>query len=205
MKLVACRKALNAHLRPMLIELGFSTYSLLSFKRSYSRGLEILRFPDRRDSERCLFSGNLGLSISMVEKIMRPDSKEILPTIWAPLHFLHADREFFEWTIREEGDVPYVASTIMEEVYRYALPFFEKYANIDLIKGNLESSTPRDWFALGPDQRICVLAALEYLAGNVSRSFQLLEDSIRTESTKPIPRGRPMKTLLTDLRGKEVL
>ncbi len=205
MKLPACRKALKTHLRPLLKEVGFKAEGRLSFTRSNSIGIESLKFPGRRESDRCLFSGNLGLSIQAVEKILRPDSEEPFPTIWTPIHFLHTDRDFFEWVMRADDDAPSVASAIMEEVHTYVLPFFEEYTNIETIKCRLESIYPRDWFGMVPDQRVCVLAALEYLERNTDRAFEVLEDAIAAESVKPIPRNRPMKKLLADLRGSEAL
>jgi len=204
LSLPAFRKALRSHLRPPLADLGFVAKGSSPFTRPSSLGADILRLPDRRELNRCLFSVNLGISINSVEKILRPESKDLFSTIWLPIHFLHADREFFEWPMQEEGDAANVASAMIEEIHSFALPFFEKYSSIEAIKRNLDSSAPSAWFALGPSQRVCVLAALEYLAGNAERALEVLEVSIAAERAKPIPRDRPMKKLLASLREGEV-
>ncbi len=205
MNLPTCRKALNHHLRPLLADHGFAAEGLSSFTRSNPLGTESLKLPDRREPDRCLFSGNLGLSIHAVEKVLRPDFKEPFPTIWTPIHFLHADREFFEWTMRADDEARSVASAIMEEVHTYVLPFFEAYTNIEAIKRSLESSDPSDGFALGPQQIACVLAALEYVEGDMAAAFEVLENAIASERAKPISRDRHMKRLLADLHEREAL
>ncbi len=107
--------------------------------------------------------------------------------------------------MRSEDDALSVTSAIMEEVHTYVLPFFETYTNIKAIKSSLESSDPRDGFALGPQQIACVLAAMEYVGGDVARAFEVLEDAIEFESAKPISRDRHMKSLLADLHEREAL
>jgi len=203
LNLPGCRKAFNTRLRPLLADLGFAAKGLSCFMRSNPLGTEILRFPDRREPDRCLFCGNLGLSIQAVEKILRPESDEPFPTIWMPFHFLHDDRRLLEWAMSSEDDALGVASAVMEEIHAYVLPFFAEHSTVEAIKRSLESTSPRDGFALVPQQTACVLAALEYLAADVDRAFEILENAISAERGKVFPKDRDVKELLAALRNRE--
>ena len=204
LSLPVCRKALRDHLRPLLASLDFVSKGKSPFTRPNPLGFDILRFPDRRDHDRCYFNVNLGISIQSIEEIMRPESKDLLSTIWTPIHFLYDDREFSEWVMRSEDDAPETAAAIMAAIRSYALPFFEQHTDLKNVANMLESASPRDWLGLGPGQRVSVLSALEFSRGNTDRAFEILENAIAAESEKPIPRNRPMKELLASLRARKV-
>ena len=202
LSLPACRQALHRELRPLLTELGFKSKSR-AYYRPTSLGSEILRFPNRRCDNQCYFMLRLGISIKAAHKIISPGSDEPLETIFLPLHFLHADREFFEWKMSAVNAAPAVARAVIREIHDYGLPFFQKYSNRSAIKEDLRSVEGKAGFSLSFDQIACVLATLEYLDGEVGKAFEVLEVAIAKEEEKPIPRNYSMKKFLAQLRERE--
>ncbi len=203
LSLPVCRAALHRELRPLLSEIGYKGKGQGEYFKPNPLGTEILRFPDRRDDDYCYFTLHLALSIAAVEKVYRPNSEDLLGTIFLPLHFLHEGRRSLEWKMSSVDDAPAVAEAVMREMHQYGLPFFEQYSDLEEIKRNLRSSDRKAGFSLGYDQIACVLATLEYLDGEVGKAFEVLEVAIAKEEEKPIPRNYSMKKFLAQLRERE--
>lgn len=198
MNLADYEQALGARLRPPLADIGFAHDATLWFTRPNPAGTETLRLGGRLEPERCLFSGTAGVYLRAVERILRPDSAGTAPTLMVPLHFLHEEREFFEWTMSAADDSVRIAAAIMAEVRTYVLPFFEKYTRTENVKRSLESADPKDWFALTSEQRVSLLATMEYVAGDTEKALRILDEAL-AERAKALPKKR---RLLEKLRAQ---
>jgi hypothetical protein len=86
----------------------------------------------------------------------------------------------------------------MAEVRAYALPFFEAFTQADNVKRSLWSRDPNDWFALTPEQRISLLAALEHAAGETGKALRILDEAL-SERVNALPKKRRP---LEDLRSR---
>ena len=172
---------LRAELREPMERIGFLNSEALDFVRSSPFGSETLRFGGRLDeSARLQISGTAGLVFGDIERVLRQAGKEgssLSSTILMPLHLLHPDRQYYEWSMGGVESAPAVASQIMAEVERFALPFFEKYGQITEVKRTLEQDRP-PWFVLTPVQRIQVLAAIELVYGSPARALAILDEAI---------------------------
>jgi hypothetical protein len=168
-------------LQEPLKKYGFWEKERLLFVRGNSDITETLAFGGRLDigSDRFLFGCTVGIKFLAVEKIYRPEMlNEIIPTIMLPLHLLHKDRAFFEWSIDENEIDISIKKKVMQEVEIYALPFYERFVDLNNVKDNLKSSNPKNWFVLTPEQRICILGIIEYLRGDLERATKIIDKAI---------------------------
>ncbi len=203
MSRVECEQALSSQLRPELEKLGFDVDAALWFSRPGPSTIETLRFGARlRSPNQLLFSGTAGICLRPVEVVLRPNSYGKSPTIAMPLHFLHENRKYFEWSMSATKDSPRIVAEILEEIRIYALPFFEKYSQIKNVEKSLQSENARDWFVLGPEQRVCVLAAIAWAAGDEEKALRTLREAL-SERRDSLPRKRRrLEVLYADLRRK---
>lgn len=203
MSRVDCEQALSNLLRPELEDLGFDADRALWFSRSAPLTIETLRFGARLEPpSQLFFSGTAGICLKSVEAILRPNWDGKNPTIAIPLHLLREDREYFEWSMSAIEDSSQVAVAILEEIRSYALPFFEEFSQIENVERSLQSPNARDWFVLGPEQRLCVLAAIAWAAGDEEKALRILGDAI-SERQDSLPRKRRrLEALFADLRRR---
>lgn len=205
MNILACERELGEALRTPLFRLGFAKSDVAFFSRSSPIGEDRLRFGGRLDDGRCLISGSAGVFLSRVEAILRSDPRTATqPTIVMPLHFLHEGREFFEWTMETNSAAIRVAEEIEVEVRTYALPFFDAYSKIENVRLSLESSNPRDWFALTPEQRIILLVAIEYTGGNREKAKKIIDEAIAARADEPPKRRQSLEKLRARLEQAAV-
>jgi hypothetical protein len=179
---------------PLLVPRGFEpSDTLLDFTRPRSAGSHIVRFGGRLDErQHCQVSGTVGVLFDDVERILKGpanDASPRTPTIVMPLHLLHADRQYFEWTLAHPTGAPAVAVAILAELTSYAMPFFERYKRLEDVRQALESANPADWFILNPEQRIMTLAAVEHASGSPERAVHLLDVAL-AERDNALPKKR---------------
>lgn len=96
------------------------------------------------------------------------------------------------------ADAPEVASKIIGEVKSYAIPFFERYKQVEDLRHALESTNPMDWFVLTQEQRVMILAGIEHATGSTAKALRLLDDAL-AERAKDLPKKR---YLLEKLRAR---
>ena len=188
----ASERALSAALQGPLADRGFEEVGALDFFRPNDLGGYTLRFGTRLDQERRVrVSGTVGIVFLSLNRIvgLGDEVDERFPTVMMPIHLLHPDRSYREWTMAVPSDAPAVASEIVQEVDAFALPFLTAFGQIDAVKGALQSPHPRDWFMLNPEQRLVVLAAIEQLAGQPDQAKELLRQGL-LERTDELPKCR---------------
>jgi hypothetical protein len=57
------------------------------------------------------------------------------------------------------------------------------------LRTKLESSSPKDWFVLGPEQRLNVLAVIRFVQGDKSGALKSLDDAL-LERQRALPAKR---------------
>jgi hypothetical protein len=67
---------------------------------------------------------------------------------------------------------------VVRDLTKIALPFAERYSNLPELRRRLESSIPNDWFILGPEQRLNVLAAVQFVQGDKPGALKTLDDAL---------------------------
>ncbi len=97
--------------------------------------------------------------------------------------------------MQTNSDAIRVAEEIEIEVRTYALPFFSAYSKIEDVKVSLESSNPLDWFALTPEQRVALLAAIEYMRGSEEKAKDILDEAIAARAAEPPKRRLSLEKL----------
>lgn len=206
MILSACEQELSEHLQAALALLGFDRTGTLSFLRTTPVGGQTLRFGGRIDgSQRCQISGTAGIIFHSVARVLLgggalPDA--LPPTVLVPLHLLHADRQHFEWTMTTPKDAPVVALAVLQEVTSFALPFFERIKSLEDLKRALESQDPVDWFVLTPEQRVLVLASIDYVSGSAEKAVRLLDQALAVRANEPPKRRYLLERLRSQLAAQ---
>lgn len=202
MNLSVFERTLGAELRKPLDDLGFRSQGVLDFLRKTPFGGETLRFGGRMDDQQlCKISGTAGIFFRSVEHLLNPGRSpgSLSPTIMVPLHLLHEDHEYFEWIMGRVEDAPLVATEIVAEAEEYALPFFERYSQIEEVKQRLESPNPADWFVLTPEQRVMILAAIEQVTGYTEKALRLIDEALADRADALPKRRLPLEKLRAEI------
>jgi len=173
---------LSKRLGEVLPLLGFDRVAELRFRRD-TGGVAVasLAFPcchDRRGF--FAFSCNVGLRYEVLEGVLGADGADAdAPTILVPLHLLEEDGHFLEWQFEREQDLAAVVRDVGARVRATALPWSEKYSDLASVRARLQSDRVADWFALDPERRVCMLAALDVVEGDRTAAIRRLEDALR--------------------------
>ena len=141
----------------------------------------------------------VGLRFAEVQKFLTTPSGEVdYPTITVPIHFLHSPQHLVEWDVQESS----LIDTLVGEVEKYAIPFFERFHNLDNVLLSLQSKEPKDWFMETPESRLEKLAALLRVLGKTDVATTLLEEEIAIRAQKPFPPHVAVSTRLRKLRER---
>lgn len=204
MSLQAYEGAVHQLLQQPLARLGFAEKRRLGFMRGGPEAIEILSFPGRFDSGHFFFACTVGVHFTAIERVLRPDSThEIIPTIFVPIHLLHRDRAFFEWSLYEPTPSEELAIAVIAELEKHALPFLEKYSILGNVRMSLESPDPADWFVLNPEQRISILAAIFHSSGATQQAIETVEKALAERQGALPKKRRSLEKLRTHLLGQQ--
>jgi hypothetical protein len=143
----------------------------------------------RRDvlTKRNLFTLSAGLRFDSLESILQWDKEPHSPTLSVPTHMLHPNRDFFEW----DATIPDIVTNMVEEIKKYALPFFEYYEKPENLLGTLEQQDPNKWPFVGYNARIELVCALLYTQGRQAESLIWIDREIGIERELEMQRGKP--------------
>jgi hypothetical protein len=132
-----------------------------------------------------LVSLSIGLKLEKVELLLNPDPDGTgdSMTLSVPIHLLHfPPRHYTEWS----ADDPRRVETLFEEIRTYALPFFENYSTSENLIASLASPDPGRWFALSPESRTRLRAALLTLHGRKADALKVIDNAMSTEKKIPV-------------------
>jgi hypothetical protein len=179
MTLDSAKQLLDDFLRSAVTALEFQRVDRSIYVRQMNDAAALLLFPCRIDARGpgC-FSCNVGLRFPSLEPILQGEAKPAVPTVMMPLHLLRANKSFTEWQFYTSEDLESLRDTLMSEITGIGLPFIEKYSKLTELRPSLESTTPADWFVLGPEQRLNVLAAVQFVQGEKLAALKTLDEAL---------------------------
>jgi len=184
---------LQGDLRPILQSLGFFEHAPLFYARDRGDRSEILNFGGRMDRGIFKFNFVVGVRFPAIEAILRPgNDNPTFPTISAPIHFLHPDRQYFEWEFADGDDSTPVIESVRVDIESTAVKFFEHFASLNVVEHDLRfGPAGADWHMLGREQITEVLAAIAKLDGRVHEAQQIVDDALADpKNSKPAKRIR---------------
>ena len=190
MTLNTAEQLLDGFLGDATSSLGFQRTETLIFSQTLNEATALLAFPCRLDPRGfCCFGCSVWLRFKSVEQQLRGDSaKATIPTISMPLHLLRENRSFTEWQFHERDDLGQLQEIIMSDLREYALPFIEQYSKLAEVRRNLELPS-ENWFVLNPEQRLSVLAVIQFLQGDKLGALKTLDDGLLERKTA-LPKKR---------------
>jgi len=179
MKLDSAKQLLDSFLQNVASALDFQRVERLVYTRPINEAAVLLSFPCRLDPRGpgC-FGCNVGLRFQSLEPFLQGEAKPIVPTIMMPLHLLRENKSFTEWQFYATDDLERLRDAVVRDLTKIALPFAERYSNLPELRRRLESSIPNDWFILGPEQRLNVLAAVQFVQGDKPGALKTLDDAL---------------------------
>jgi hypothetical protein len=172
---------LDSYLQSLLSPLGFERLEPLIYSRSVNEATGLLTFASRLDANGLWhFSCYVGIRFESVERWLRgPSAKQTIPTVTIPLHLLRENKAFLEWSFNRIEDLENLQLAISTDLTRKALPFIERYSNLDEVHSQLESPNPDDWFVLDPESRVNILAVIHFVQGDKAGAMSILTRALQ--------------------------
>ncbi len=176
-------KNITIQLAEKLANRGFRKRTGVNYliTRSWGEAEATISCAVRKDktSEAKLVSLMLGIRFAEVANLVPPDAyaEPVSATIVTPIYSLHENTRSMEW----DAEKPDTVGALLNEVETYAIPFFEKYSNLDqLLRTLLEDERPYP-FWMDAQERVEKLAAILVLRGRKDEAFGLLDQEIERE------------------------
>ncbi len=178
------QKRLRGLLRKPLAEFGFSEIEPLRFEREQDDVTHQLWFGGRRSSfGTFVFNYTISVNFHAIDRLVSADSLLCGHLgVGVPHHFLHAGREYHEWELEGPATDEEVLQSVIADVVEYALPFLELNSDSAEVRRSLGSKAPDDGFTTGPEQAICILAAMDYLEGKKQEAIAWLERELEARA-----------------------
>lgn len=179
MTLESAKQLLDGFVQGVVSTLGFQRVDRLIYTRPVNEAAAMFSFPCRLDPRGpgC-FGCNVGLRFPSLEPFLQGEAKPGVPSLMMPLHLLRENKSFTEWQFYASDDLEHLRETVTRELTDIALPFVERLSKLTELRRRLESSTPSDWFVLGPEQRLNVLAAVQFVQGDKPGALKTLDDAL---------------------------
>lgn len=191
MTLNEAEKLLDGFLGDVTSALEFQRAEPLIYSRLTADVTALLAFPCRLDARGpACFGCSVWLRFEPLEQLLRGASeKPIIPTISMPLHLLRKNQSFIEWQFYGRRDLEKLTDIILSDLRDCALPFIERYSKLPELRRKLEGPSPKDWFALSPEQRVNILAVIQFVEGDKLGALKTLEDALLERKTA-LPKKR---------------
>lgn len=190
-------KALKEAFIPALKPFGFQFQKGLSFQRDLrecTQWITLAVYSDRLG--RIRFSVGVGIRFPKVQSLLESQAEAgETATIGTPLHLLRPERTYSDWEIESLGDVEKLTPTVLQDIEKWGLPFFQMYSDPDAVKRSLESEDPRDWFTLDPERRIATLVAIECAQGHKDAALSRLDRALLQLQDAPFKKRYPLQIL----------
>jgi hypothetical protein len=181
---------LDAFVKGLVVPLGFNRKESLWYTRLVNEATGSLSFPFRIDSQGLgSFTVGVGLEFEALARALGEDVSDIVACIGSPIHFLREDRSYTEWKFSTKTDLEVMSAEINQDLKKYAIPFIERYSSLSALQKTLESSNPKDWFSLGADRRVIVLAVIQFLHGDKAGALRIMDQAL-LERKDALPKRR---------------
>ncbi|HUP23002.1 MAG TPA: hypothetical protein VNB06_08680 [Thermoanaerobaculia bacterium] len=193
------RTELDAELRRELKAMGFVREVSLSYLRRRRDVTDVLRFHCRRTPDGGYrIAGVAGIAIDAIADLLESGSTNegtVTPTVLTPFHFLHENRDYFEWPLDESHPVDQTVQSIVTELEALVLPYFTAYGSVEAMRNALAAPRPPECFVLSPQQQIIALAALEHTFGSSEAAMRLLDEALAELRDAPSKDRRAIESL----------
>jgi hypothetical protein len=201
MTLNQLRRILDCFLQETLSKLDFQRAESLIYSHPANEATALLAFPCRLDPRGpACFECRVWLRFQALEPFLQDEPRPTAPTVSMPLHLLRENKNFTEWQFCGLDDLEKMRSIILNDLREHALPFIEQYSKLAEVRAKLESPR-RDWFILNPEQRLIVLAAIQFVQGDKLGALKTLDDALVERETampsKRLPIEAVRKRLVT--------
>lgn len=198
-------KTLLALISGPLAGLGFTHLRDLLFGRRVSpECLQRIAFGARhgKGGEFCTSFG-VGVRFDSVEALLPPGDEPFSVTVALPLSVLDRTAPGFpQWCFDGTREPADLVNEIVSTIVRLGLPFLEQYSSLEVVRRNLLSEVPRNWFILTPEERIMALAAIEYSEGRTEGAIQLVHAALKDREDALPSKRTGLQQLLKRLEAK---
>jgi hypothetical protein len=195
-------RALDTSLRDGLKPLGFKRVARLRYCLTTGEAESFLSFPVRlRHDGQYVFSCLVAIRFYAVERLAFGDGAT-QASIVVPLHLLEGNQHFMEWTFDPENAEPSINDTL-HSITRSALPFIGEVSTLQALRQELSKPTPLR-IAITEEDRIAVLAAIEFLEGNRSTALSLLNEALDERRSLHPKYSEPLREMLRRMETGDI-
>jgi hypothetical protein len=184
---------LDRFLLELVSTLGFARVRPLVYSRPAPPAVGLLVFPQREPGGGLVrFTCTVGLRFAEIESLLHYAPVENAPTISMPLHLLRKEKSYSEWELDAGclgADAEAIRAAVLADLKDSAIPFIERYCTLHQVRAKLESIYPTDWFTLDPEQRLTILAAIEFMEGDRVTALRRLDVGL-DERKDALPKKR---------------
>jgi hypothetical protein len=193
------RSELDAALRRGLKPMGFVREGSLSYLRRRREVTDVLRFHCRRTPDGGYrVAGVAGIAIDAIGGLLGTGSRNagtVTPTVLTPFHFLHENRDYFEWPLDDSHPVDQTVQNIVAELEALVLPYFAAYGSVEGMRKALAAPRPPECFVLSPEQQVVAFAALEHRFGSPEAAMRIIERALEERRDAPPKDRRAIEAL----------
>jgi hypothetical protein len=139
----------------------------------------------------------VSLAVTITFEALAPllsDGQDERPTVAMPAHLLHESEQYQDWVLSGRNKAE-IRNELLEEVERYALPFFDRYPDLDALHQALESDEPNDWIIFDTQQRIATLVAIDWVQGRKSGARDRLSSALNDLESTPLKKRYQLSRL----------
>ena len=174
----------------LLERVGFERMRSLVYAKTSHEATSFILFGWRNDPRGyCAMSCNIGVAFELLASVAHHEAANFpTPDISMPLHLLKPGGDFTEWQFTDKGSLTVLEDDILNDLKQFALPFLNTYSKIVEVRKRLES-TPDQWFVLSPEQRVTLLAAIQYSQGEKNEAIRTLDEAL-TDRKNALPKKR---------------
>lgn len=196
-------KKIKTSIKPCLDEKGYKVKKSTKFVKIDGNTEQIigLIFTKGRDKTWRIQLG-VRVRFPQIEKILNlgEDDPDEHGTYGGLIHLL-INSGFIEWRYTSDDDLSNINNEIVSHIESHAIPFLEKYKDIELVKRKLLSDDPKDWVTYDRQGRNRVIAAILWNAGRHEESKRFLTDFIDEAQNQQPKHYMKAKALLDYLDG----
>lgn len=194
-KMTTMESRLDKYLCGLIHAFGSTRVSSLIYGRELNDAMCLMMFPLRKVSRDYFTTCNLALVFEHLSEIFHGDRPgRPVPQIFMPIHLLRPNTHFTEWEFQDTRSMVLLGDAICNDLRSYAQPFFDRYSKMTETRKCLENSK-EDPFVLTSEQRITLLAALQYVQDDKTIAVKTLDDALFERKDAPLKKRFPIESL----------
>ncbi|MBC8145161.1 MAG: hypothetical protein H7X80_06205 [bacterium] len=123
------------------------------------------------------------------------EESQTMPLLLAPDNLLRPDDDYHEWMYDGENGVDQLRDEIVHDLRNYALPFIDRFANLEMVLNVLEGEGIRGPFTLDQSDLVAIIGAIHYVEGRRAKAVQIVDDALVALEGKPHKFRYPLKAV----------